>query len=61
LAQFRAERPQADIIAEFRPDGSLTMIGPNRDPRGGDGAILISFAPESEQVEPLAPEPAGFD
>ena len=56
LSAFRAERPQADIIAEIRPDGTLVMIGPNREPRGGDGTTLISFAPEpraeqSAQVE----------
>ena len=56
LSAFREERPQADIIAEIRPDGTLVMIGPNREPRGGDGTTLISFAPEpraeqSAQVE----------
>lgn len=52
LAEFREDRPKADIIAEIRPDGTLSMIGPNREPRGGDGATLISFAPEPR------PEPA---
>ncbi|MEM8617611.1 MAG: NAD-binding protein, partial [Pseudomonadota bacterium] len=46
LEQFYADRPKADIIAEIRPDGSLALIGPNREPRGGDGAVLISYAPE---------------
>lgn len=48
LTDFREDRPKADIIAEIRPDGTLSMIGPNREPRGGDGAILISFAPETK-------------
>lgn len=48
LTDFREDRPKADIIAEIRPDGSLSMIGPNREPRGGDGATLISFAPETK-------------
>lgn len=46
LEQFHSDRPQADIIAEIRPDGTFSLVGPNREPRGGEGAILISFAPE---------------
>ena len=46
LEQFRDERPKADIIAEIRPDGPLLLIGPNREPRGGEGVTLISFAPD---------------
>ncbi|MEL6829455.1 MAG: sodium:proton antiporter, partial [Pseudomonadota bacterium] len=50
LAEFRTEREQADIIAEIRPDGTLSMIGPNREPKGGEGTTLISFAPEVNGV-----------
>ncbi|MEM7492776.1 MAG: sodium:proton antiporter [Pseudomonadota bacterium] len=57
LDQFIAERPNADIIAEIRPDGTFLLIGPNRDARGGDGSTLISFAPDS--VSP--PEPNRID
>lgn len=46
LEQFNEDRPNADIVAEIRPDGTLLLIGPNREARGGDGATLISFAPE---------------
>lgn len=46
LEEFRADRPQSDLIAELRPDGSVVFLGPNREPRGGDGVTLISFGPE---------------
>ncbi|MEM7639973.1 MAG: sodium:proton antiporter, partial [Pseudomonadota bacterium] len=59
LDQFRKDRPEADIVAEIRPDGTLLLLGPNREARGGEGAILLSFAPElKEDSEPqteLAP------
>ena len=50
LEAFRADRRQADLIAEIRPDGSVTFLGPNREARGGDGTIIISFGP------PVTPE-----
>lgn len=59
LSQFRADRPDADIIAEYRPDGSLVLLGPNREPKGGEGAVLISFAPESEQTPFAEPSLTG--
>ncbi len=46
LEQFLAERPKADIIAEVRADGSLVLLGPHREAKGGEGTTLISFAPE---------------
>ncbi|MEL8054764.1 MAG: sodium:proton antiporter, partial [Pseudomonadota bacterium] len=49
IDQFRAERPNADIIAEIRPDGAFLLVGPNREARGGDGTTLISFAPETSE------------
>lgn len=49
LEQFKKDRPNADIVAEIRADGSLQLLGPNREARGGDGAILISFAPELKE------------
>ena len=61
LEQFRVDRPKADIVAELRPDGTLILLGPNREARGGDGTVLISFAPELIEDAPsaeLAPEPA---
>ncbi|MCR9079440.1 MAG: sodium:proton antiporter [Hyphomonadaceae bacterium] len=61
LEQFRKDRPNADIVAELRPDGTLVLLGPNREARGGDGTILISFAPAMKDDKPamdLAPQPA---
>ncbi|MEM1390996.1 MAG: NAD-binding protein, partial [Pseudomonadota bacterium] len=57
LDQFLSERPGVDIIAEIRPDGTFLLIGPNRDPRGGDGSTLISFAPDVAN----APVPKGLE
>jgi len=61
LEQFRKDRPNADIVAELRPDGTLVLLGPNREARGGDGTILISFAPAMKDDKPamdLSPQPA---
>lgn len=60
LEQYLDDRQQADIVAEIRPDGTLMLIGPNREPRGGDGTVLISFAPEPSVVTiaDVAPAPA---
>ena len=56
LAEFRNDRPGADIVAEIRPDGTLVLLGPNREARGGEGAVLISFAPELKDSSKPAPE-----
>ncbi len=63
LAQFFEQRPDADIVAEIRPDGTLVLIGPNREAKGGDDSILISFAPETEDspaplTDPVASNPS---
>lgn len=61
LDQFRKDRPNADIVAELRPDGTLVLLGPNREARGGEGTMLISFAPAMKDERPqadLAPQPA---
>ncbi len=61
LEQFRMDRPNADIVAELRPDGTLVLLGPNREARGGEGTMLISFAPamKDERRQPdLEPQPA---
>jgi len=57
LDQFREDRPNADIVAEVRADGSIVLMGPNRDPKGGEGTILISFAPGLSSETRSAPEP----
>ena len=46
LEAYRADRPKSDLVAEIRPDGSTVFLGPNREPRGGEGSILVSFGPE---------------
>ena len=56
LERFREDRPDADIIAEIRSDGSVQFVGPKRDVRGETGTVLISFGPEiKEKVK--TPEP----
>lgn len=45
LEDFHKDRPKIDLIAEVRPDGAVTFLGPNRDAKGGDGVTLISFGP----------------
>ncbi len=57
LAQFLSDRPEAEIVAEVRQDGALVLIGPHREPRGGEGAVLISFAPDTEAQAGLGPVP----
>ena len=61
LEQFRKDRPRADIVAELRADGTLVLLGPNREARRGDGTILISFSPalkDENTAEDFAPQPA---
>ncbi|MAP96446.1 MAG: sodium:proton exchanger [Ponticaulis sp.] len=53
LESFRESRPEADMIAEIRPDGSIQFLGPDRSPRGDSGSRIISFGPEvSEKPTP---------
>ncbi|MGB3624990.1 MAG: NAD-binding protein, partial [Henriciella sp.] len=61
LEQFLAERPKGDLVAEIRPDGTLVLLGPSREARGGEGATIISFAPEQQPVKKEEPEKAGTD
>lgn len=56
LEDFRKDRPNADIVAEIRPDGTLLLLGPNREARGGEGSVLISFAPEMKDAPNTEPE-----
>ena len=61
LAEYRKDRPKADIIAEIRPDGTLIFLGPNREARGGDGVTLISFGPAREMEVAKEPEDISTD
>ncbi len=61
LAEYRKDRPKADIIAEIRPDGTLIFLGPNREARGGDGVTLISFGPAREMEVAKEPEDISSD
>lgn len=61
LAEYRKDRPKADIIAEIRPDGTLIFLGPNREARGGDGVTLISFGPAREMEVAKEPEEISSD
>lgn len=45
LKDLQADRPDADFIAEVRPDGTVTFLGPNREVKGGEGATLITYGP----------------
>lgn len=46
MEKFREDRPDAELIAELRPDGSIIFLGPERPAKGDIGARLISFGPE---------------
>lgn len=61
LADFLKDRPKSDLIAEVRPDGTVTFLGPNREPKGGEGVTLISFGPArpTESEKALASVQAG--
>ncbi|WP_373009139.1 cation:proton antiporter [Hyphomonas sp.] len=61
LEEFREDRQKADLIAEVRPDGTVTFLGPNREPKGGEGVTLISFGPArpTESEKELAAAQAG--
>ena len=53
LKRFLADRPKTDLLAEIRLDGSVTFLGPSREPKGGEGAILVSFGPEPVESAPV--------
>ncbi|MAT33906.1 MAG: sodium:proton exchanger [Ponticaulis sp.] len=56
MEKFREDRPEADLIAEIRPDGTIQFLGPERPPKGELGSRIISFGPE---VSPKpTPEPS---
>jgi len=56
LEQFLSERPKGDLVAEIRPDGTLVLLGPSREARGGEGATIISFAPDQQPTaQPAKP------
>ena len=62
LEQYLADRPKGDLVAEIRPDGTLVLLGPSREARGGEGATIISFAPDQQpQPAPPAEEPSSPD
>ena len=62
LDALKADRPQADIIAEIRADGSVNYVGPNREIRGGEGAVIISFGPaETTEAGQRAAEASASD
>lgn len=46
LAELKADRPNADFIAEVRPDGAVNFLSTNTDPRGGEGSTIITFGPQ---------------
>lgn len=51
LDQLKGDRPKSDWVAEVRPDGTVTFLGPNREARGGDGSVIISFGPAQANSE----------
>ena len=62
LEAFNADRPQADVIAEVRTDGSVNYLGPNREMRGGEGVVIISFGPaETTEAGHRAAEASAAD
>lgn len=50
LGALKADRPDADFIAEVRPDGSVIFLSSNSELRGGDGTTVISFGPKDPAV-----------
>ena len=51
LDDLKADRPKADLLAEIKTDGALTFLGPQGDPKGGVGVVIISFGPEISSPE----------
>ncbi len=64
LATYLEQRGEdVDLVFEKRPNGSISLIGPNTPPRGGAGAVLLSFGPPRDADAPATddkppPEPA---
>ncbi len=57
LAKFLEERPEADMLAEIRPDNSIIFLGPEQAVKGGTGTRIISFGPEVSSKNPPKPTP----
>lgn len=57
LETFRKERPDADLIAEIRTDGTIYFLGPDRTPKGEIGARIISYGPEVTSKPVTTPAP----
>ncbi len=52
LDDLKSRRPDADLLAELKPDGSMIFLGPNRPAKGGAGVTVISFGPELASTDP---------
>ncbi len=48
LAKLLADHPESDLVAEIKTDGSFVLLGPRREPKGGEGVSLIHFGPEGQ-------------
>ncbi|PWE33978.1 sodium:proton exchanger [Maritimibacter sp. 55A14] len=54
LEDWREKQPDATALAEITPAGQLRLLGPDAEPRGGDGARLFALGPENGKPEPPA-------
>lgn len=52
LNDLKERRPDADFLAELRPDNTLSFLGPERPAKGGAGVTVISFGPDLPTVKP---------
>jgi NhaP-type Na+/H+ or K+/H+ antiporter len=58
LAKLIEERgEEVDLVFEKRANGAIALLGPNSPPRGGPGAVILSFAPPRDAAPP-EPKPA---
>jgi NhaP-type Na+/H+ or K+/H+ antiporter len=50
LDDLKASLPEgSDLVLEKRPNGSISLLGPGREAKGGAGSILVSFVPASNE------------
>ena len=59
MERFKAERPDAELVAEVAQDGNVFFLGPKRAPKGEPGMTIISFGPELNPKVETPPPTSG--
>lgn len=56
LEELKRDRPGSDLVAERRPDGGFTFLGPGVQPKGGAGSVIVTFGPPRTEAAVREPQ-----